>query len=63
MLAPLIAAQTVSQLAAGVTLTPGEVIGPMGGFLAIAGASLWFLAVLLRRLGAPAPPAAGRDPG
>jgi hypothetical protein len=31
MLAPLIAAQTVSQLAAGVTFTPAEVAGPIAG--------------------------------
>jgi len=48
MLAPLIVAQTVSQLAAGVTFTPAEVVGPMVGFVVIAGAALWFLIGLLR---------------
>jgi len=48
MLAPLIIAQTVSQLAAGVTFTPAEVVGPMVGFVVIAGAALWFLIGLLR---------------
>src|SRR3954471_1587532 len=51
MLAPLIAAQTVSQLAAGVTFTPAEVAGPMAGFLLIAGAASWFLVGQLRSLG------------
>jgi hypothetical protein len=58
MLAPLIVAQTVSQLAAGVTFTPAEVAGPMVGFVAVAAAALWFLIGLLRTLDTAAP--AGR---
>lgn len=60
MLAPMIGAQTVSQLAAGVTLTSGEIIGPMSGFVVLAAASVWFLAGLLRRFGAAVP--AGATP-
>jgi hypothetical protein len=39
MLAPLITAQTVGQVAAGVTFTPGEVVGPATGFVVLAGAA------------------------
>jgi hypothetical protein len=55
MLAPLIAAQTVSQLAAGVAFTPAEIAGPMAGFVVIAGAAGWFLVGLLRSLGTGPP--------
>jgi hypothetical protein len=51
MLAPLIGAQTVSQLIAGVALAPGEVVGPIGGFVAIAATAVWFLVGLLRSFG------------
>jgi hypothetical protein len=50
LLAPLIAAQTISQLLAGITFAPSEMIGPLAGFsiLALAaGAVLW---AVLRRL-------------
>ena len=50
MLAPLIAAQTVGQLAAGVRLTPGEIVGPLAGFLVLAGCAGWFLAAIIRHL-------------
>jgi hypothetical protein len=55
MLTPLIVAQTVSQLAAGVTFTPAEVVGPMVGFVVIAAAALWFLIGLLRAPDTAAP--------
>jgi hypothetical protein len=44
LLAPLIAAQTASQLSAGVVLSPPEVVGPLAGFVALSSAAalvLW----------------------
>ena len=41
LLAPMIAAQTVSQLSAGISLTPGEIVGPLAGFIILAGAAGW----------------------
>lgn len=54
MLAPLIAAQTISQLTAGIVFTPAEIAGPMGGFVAIAVAASWVLIRLLHHFGDPA---------
>lgn len=54
MLAPMIAAQTISQLTAGIDFTPAEIAGPMSGFVAIAVAASWFLIRLLHHLGDPA---------
>lgn len=48
LLAPLIVAQTVAQLLAGVRFTVPEVIGPMGGFVVLAGASATVLVAVLR---------------
>jgi hypothetical protein len=56
LLAPLIGAQTVSQLAMGVSLTAGQLAGPVGGFVAISLAAGWFLHVLLRAAAAPTTP-------
>ena len=50
LLAPLIAAQTISQLHAGVILTPGQVIGPVSGFVILALAAVAVLSSLLRRV-------------
>jgi hypothetical protein len=50
MLAPLITAQTLSQLAAGVVLTPGEVVGPVSGFAILALAAVAVGWPLLRRV-------------
>ena len=51
MLAPLIVAQTISQLWAGVALSTGEIVGPIGGFVTIAVFAVGMLVALLRRLG------------
>ena len=51
MLAPSIAAQTVSQLTAGVILTPGEIIGPVAAFLVLAAVADWFQFRILGRIG------------
>jgi hypothetical protein len=49
-LAPMIAAQTVSQLRAGVTFPPGQIVGPIGGFATIAVVAIWVIVVLLRNV-------------
>lgn len=48
MLTPMIAAQTVSQLLAGITFTPVEIIGPMVGFATLGLFALWVMVILLR---------------
>lgn len=50
VLAPAIVAQTVSQLAVGIDFTPGEVIGPIAGFVVLAALAAWCVADLLRAL-------------
>lgn len=50
LLAPMIAAQTLCQLAAGVTFKPGEVIGPMAGFLVLATGAGWFTVAIARHV-------------
>ena len=50
LLAPLIAAQTISQLSAGVILTPGQIVGPVSGFVILASAAIAVLRSLLRRI-------------
>jgi hypothetical protein len=42
LLAPLIAAQTVGQIAAGTDLSTGEVLGPVLGFVVLAAGAGWF---------------------
>lgn len=49
-LLPMIAAQTVSQIEAGVDFTAAEIIGPIGGFVVLAAFSLWALTAILRRV-------------
>jgi len=50
LLAPLIAAQTISQLSAGVVLTPGQIVGPVSGFVVLALAAIAVVWSLLRRI-------------
>jgi hypothetical protein len=50
LLTPLIAAQTISQLRAGIIFTTGEIVGPMIGFLVLALTAIWVLVALLRAL-------------
>jgi hypothetical protein len=50
MLAPMIAAQTVAQIAAGVTFTPAEIVGPMAGFVTLGLIAIWVTAALLRTI-------------
>jgi hypothetical protein len=53
----MLAAQTISQLSAGVALTPGEIIGPLAGFLILAVAAIAVLVVTLHAVQEPATPA------
>jgi hypothetical protein len=48
LLAPLVAAMTVSQVQAGVTFTTGEIVGPIVGFAVLALIALGFLVAILR---------------
>jgi hypothetical protein len=48
---PMIAAQTAFQLAAGVTFTPPEVIGPLSGFLLLGAVALRLGVITLREVG------------
>jgi hypothetical protein len=48
LLAPLIAAQTLGQIAAGVSFTAAEIIGPMAGFVTLAVVAAWFLIAVIR---------------
>ena len=56
VLAPAIVAQTISQLAAGIAFTAGEVIGPIAGFVVLGAFAAWCLAGLLRAVDPAAPP-------
>jgi hypothetical protein len=55
LLAPMITAQTMSQLSAGVELTTGEIAGPVAGFVLVAVASIWFSVAILRHVSEPGP--------
>ena len=50
LLAPLIAAQTISQLSAGVTLTPAQIAGPVTVFVGLGAAALVVLWSILRAI-------------
>jgi hypothetical protein len=50
MLAPLIAAQTVSQLSAGVTFPPAQIVGPIAGFVVLAVVAIWVTVAILRNI-------------
>lgn len=52
ILAPAIVAQTLSQLAADIEFTGGEIVGPMAGFVVLGALAAWCLHGLLRPLGA-----------
>jgi hypothetical protein len=50
MLAPLIGMQTFMQLRAGIVLQPGEIVGPLAGFVVLALLAMWVTVVILRPL-------------
>jgi hypothetical protein len=52
MLAPMVAAMTVSQHDAGVSFTPGEIVGPIVGFAVLAVSAVAVLVALLRGIDA-----------
>jgi hypothetical protein len=55
MLAPLLAAQTVSQLWAGVSFPAGQIVGPIAGFATVALIAIWVLVAILRNIAEPGP--------
>ena len=55
MLAPLLAAQTVSQLWAGVSFPAGQIVGPIAGFATVALIAIWVLVAILRTIAEPGP--------
>jgi hypothetical protein len=50
LLAPMIAAQTVSQIAAGVSFSAGQIVGPIAGFSILALAAIGVTTALLRSI-------------
>jgi len=50
LLAPAIVAQTVSQLVVGVSLTSGEILGPVVGFIILGLVAIWLEVSLLRNI-------------
>ena len=54
MLAPLIVAQTVSQVRAGVSFTPGEMVGPIAGFAVLGLLAIWMIVAIVRNISEPA---------
>jgi hypothetical protein len=60
MFAPLLAAQTASQLWAGVTFPAGQIVGPVAGFATVALIAIWVLIAILRHVAEPAPARTGQ---
>lgn len=50
MLVPTIIASTIAQVAAGVQFTVPEIVGPIGGFLALGGLGVWALVAMTAAL-------------
>ena len=50
LLGPALAAQTATQLAAGVAFAPAEVAGPIGGFGLLGMLAVWVMVALLRHV-------------
>jgi hypothetical protein len=50
MLAPMIAAQTVGQLLAGVEFSTAEAVGPIAGFVVLAAGAAWFFIAIQRHI-------------
>ena len=55
ILLPVIAASTASQLAAGITFTTGEIVGPISGFLVLGLIALAIIVAMLRSIPGTAP--------
>ena len=58
LLGPALAAQTATQLAAGVAFAPPEVAGPIGGFGLLGMLAVWVMVALLRHVAPPMTPTA-----
>jgi hypothetical protein len=50
MLLPMIVLQAISQISAGISFTPGEIIGPIAGFATLGLFALWVLVAILRHI-------------
>lgn len=50
ILAPMIVAQTVSQLMAGIDFTAAEMVGPIAGFVVLALVAVWMILTILRNV-------------
>jgi hypothetical protein len=50
MLLPMVTAQTISQLTAGIAFTPAEIIGPIAGFAILGLLAVWVTVALLKPL-------------
>ena len=61
MLAPLLAAQTISQLWAGVSFPAGQIVGPIAGFATVALIAIWVLVAILRTISEPGPADSASD--
>ena len=53
-LLPMIVSATAFQLRAGVSFTPAEIVGPVGGFVVLAALALGLVVAVLRAAGGPA---------
>jgi hypothetical protein len=51
MLTPMIIAQTISLVRAGVDFTTGEILGPILGFVALAVMAVWMMSRVMRHIG------------
>jgi hypothetical protein len=47
LLGPTFVAQTLSQSRAGISVSPGEIVGPIAGFGLLAGLAIWMMTTLL----------------
>lgn len=56
MLTPMIVAQSISQLQAGIAFTPAEIIGPISGFAVLGLLALWVMVILQRGTAEPVAP-------
>jgi hypothetical protein len=61
MLLPGISLSTVNQVAAGVAFTPGEIVGPISGFLVLGLIAVGIIVVILRAVPGSAPVGMGEQ--
>jgi hypothetical protein len=46
----MVIGQTIMELAAGIQLTPGELIGKSASFIAMAGVAIWLMSILFKNI-------------